>query len=518
MPENVISNNKRMAKNTVLMYIRMLVLIIVQLYTVPVVLRALGVEDYGIYNVVGGFVAMFTFINGSLISGCQRFMAYAIGQKDDFALKRIFDTSVFVFVMLAMLLFLILEGVGIWFLNTRMNIPAERMAAANWVLQFSIYSLMVTVCTTPFNSAVIAHEQMSVYAYLSIFESLYKLLIAFAITILLVDKMVVYAILLFTSSLIVGLFYFFYSRKHFVETKKIRLRWDPAFLTDITSYAGWNMIGALAIMFRNHGLNILMNLFFTPVMNAAHTLASHISGLFTQFINNVYIATRPQITKQYAAGNINEMWNITYRSSKYAFYLMCYIAIPCIIELPAFLKIWLHEVPDYTVLFSRMMLISLLLDTITNQLIGVFQAEDKIKYYQTISSVILLSVVPLSYLVLKLESNPFIPYLIYVLVTVIYIISLVFVAQNKLNLNILSFFNEVIVKDLTVFIPSFLLTCFIVYFISPSYIRILITATSSVVIISCAIWLWGIDDVEKKAILKIKEVMTNKLHNAINYK
>lgn len=503
MPGKVISNNKRMAKNTVLMYIRMLVLIIVQLYTVPVVLRALGVEDYGIYNVVGGFVAMFTFVNGSLISGCQRFMAYAIGQKDDLVLKRIFDTSVFVFVMLALFLFLILEGIGIWFLNSRMNIPAERMVAANWVLQFSILSLMVTVCATPFNSAVIAHEQMSVYAYLSIFESLYKLLIAFAITVVLIDKMIVYAILLFTSSLIVGIIYFYYSRKHFVETRRIKLRWDPAFLKDITSYAGWNMIGALAIMFRNHGLNILMNLFFTPVMNAAHTLASHISGLFTQFINNVYIATRPQITKQYAAGNIDQMWDITYRSSKYAFYLMCYIAIPCLIELPAFLKIWLHDVPDYTVLFSRMMIISLLLDTITNQLIGVFQAENKIKYYQTVSSVILLSVVPLSYCILQIVANPILPYLTYVGVTVAYVISLIVVARKRLNLNLPSFLREVVCKDLIVFVPSFVAVYLVVHFFYPSYLRILLTIGATLLIPSCFIWLWGVDEIEKNAVRNI---------------
>lgn len=504
-----------MAKNTILMYIRMLVLVVVKLYTVPVVLKALGVEDYGIYNVVGGFVAMFTFINGSLVSGCQRFMAYAIGQNDDKALKQVFETSVFVFVILALLLFILLESIGIWFLNTQMNVPAERMTAANWVLQFSILSLMVTICTTPFNSAVIAHERMSVYAYLSIFESIYKLMIAFAITVVLADKMILYAILIFTSALMVGVIYVVYSRKHFQETRNLRLRWESKYLKDIASYAGWNVIGAIAVIFRNHGLNILMNLFFTPVMNAAHTIASQISGLFTQFVNNVYIATRPQITKQYAAGNISEMWNITFRSSRYAFYLMSLIVIPCIIEIPAFLRLWLHEVPDYTVIFSRLMLLSLLLDTITNQIIGVFQAENKIKYYQTVSSVILLSVVPLAYVALRIDANPVIPYIIYVLVTAAYVISLVWVGKKNLNLDVTSFTKEVLIKDLLVFIPSFAITYFVVSTFNSSYLRVLMTGVASTIFTSFFIWLWGIDLLEKQAVRKAGNRMLGKIKDRI---
>lgn len=495
-----------MAKNTLLMYVRMLVLVVVQLYTVPVVLRALGVVDYGIYNVVGGFVTMFTFINGSLVSGCQRFLAYAIGQNDEKSLKQVFETSVFVFLMLALMLFLLLEGIGCWFLNTQMNIPAERIVAANWVLQFSILSLIVTVCSTPFNSAVIAHERMSIYAYLSIFESLYKLLVAFAISIVLADKMIVYAILLFTSSLMVGSAYLFYSMKHFYETRRLKLGWNAMFLKDIISYAGWNVIGSVAIIFRNHGLNILMNMFFTPIMNAAHTIASQISGLFTQFVNNVYIATRPQITKQYAAGNVNEMWNITFRSSRYAFYLMCYIAIPCIIELPTFLKIWLHDVPNYTVHFSRLMILSLMFETMTNQIVGAFQAANKIKFYQSVSSVILLSVVPIAYVALKFEANPIVPYCIYTFVTIFYALSLLLVAEKNLQLNLMLFFKEVIRKDFMAFVPSFLLSYWLISQFDVSYLRIGMTILCSLIFTSSVIWLWGIDEYEKTAVKKMVTV------------
>ena len=509
------SNNKRMAKNTLLMYFRMGVLILVQLYTVPIVLHALGVEDYGIYNVVGGFVMMFTFINGSLVSGCQRFMAYAIGSHDKKGLKDVFDTSFYVFILLGTILFFLIEVVGIWFLNNKMTIPSDRMLAANVVLQFSIISLFVTIVATPFNAAIIAHEQMSVYAYASIFESLYKLLIAFSLTILLMDKLIIYAALIFSSSLLLAFFYILYCRKHFQETRKIRLRKNTELLRDIGSYAGWNVVGSVAIMLRNHGLNVIMNIFFYPVMNAAHTIASHLSGIFNQFVNNVYMATRPQMVKQYAAGNMDEMWNITFKSSKYAYFLMAYVVIPVIIELPSFLYLWLHDVPDYTIIFSRLIILSLLLETTTNQLIGVFQAANKIKYYQSVSSIILLGLVPLSFLVLKLHAHPVAPYILYVIISLAYVISLIAVAYRQVGLDVKSYIGDVLWKDLIVSVPAFLLTLLFVSQFSPSYWRILLTISFSISITSLMIWMIGMDSGErlmiKKQYKKILKIKTERL-------
>ena len=499
---NVGSNNKRMAKNTLLMYVRMGVLILVQLYTVPIVLHALGIEDYGIYNVVGGFIMMFTFINGSLISGCQRFMAFAIGKSDENGLKDVFNTSFYIFILLGTILFFLMEVIGIWFLNNKMTIPLDRMLASNVVLQFSILSLFVTIVVTPFNAAIIAHERMSVYAYASIFESLYKLMIAFSLTILLMDKLIVYAVLMFSSSLLLAIFYISYCRIHFQETRKIRLRINIELLRDIGSYAGWNVVGSVAIMLRNHGLNVVMNIFFNPVMNAAHTIASHISGFFNQFVNNVYMATRPQMVKQYAAGDIDEMWNITFKSSKYAYFLMIYAVIPVLIELPSFLYLWLHNVPDFTVIFSRLIIFSLLLETTTNQLIGVFQAANKIKYYQSVSSVILLGLVPLSYLVLKLHAYPVAPYFLYVIISFTYVISLILVAYRQVGLNVRLYIRDVLWKDFVVSVPAFLLTFLFVSQFPPCYWRIPLTVIFSIFITSLLIWILGIDSIERLIIKK----------------
>ena len=485
MSQDNSANNKRMAKNTLLMYIRMFVLIIVQLYTVPIVLHALGVEDYGIFNVVGGFVTMFTFINGSLISGCQRFMAFAIGKGDDKHLKDVFDTSVYIFALLGIIL------------NNKMTIPADRLLAANVVLQFSLLSLLVSIFSTPFNAAVIAHERMSVYAYASIFESIYKLLIAILLTVILMDKLIIYAILVFSSSLFLAIFYIIYCRRYFVETKSLYFRKDKALLSDIGSYAGWNVIGSMAIMLRNHGLNVVMNLFFSPVMNAAHTIASHLSGLFNQFVSNVYMATRPQMVKQYASGNFTEMWNITFKSSKYAFFLMTFAVIPVVIELPLFFKLWLGEYPAYTVTFSRLIILSLLIETMTNQVIGAFQAANKIKYYQSVSSIILLSLVPLSYITLKVVLNPVAPYILYVLVSFAYILSLLYVACRQIGLDVKSYIAKVIWKDSIVFVPAFLITYSIAINFTANYWRIPLTLIISIAITSFLIWFVGINNSER---------------------
>lgn len=497
------SINKQMAMNTLLMYFRMFVLILVQLYTIPIVLHALGIEDYGIYSVVGGFVMMFTFINGALVSGCQRFMSFAIGQGDDQNLKDVFETSVYIFVRLAFGLFAIIEIVGVWFLNYHMTVPSERIVAANYVLQFSIMSLIVSIISMPFNAAVIAHERMNVYAFASIFEGLYKLLIAICLTIVLSDKLILYSILMFTSSILLIIVYVYYCRRYFQETKDIKFRRNVSYFREIGSYAGWNIIGSMAIVLRNHGLNVVINLFFSPAMNAAHAIASQLNGLFNQFVNNVYMATRPQMVKQFALGDLDEMWNIAYKSSKYAFFLMVYIVIPVIIELPLFLQLWLHTYPDYTIVFSRLIIFSLLIETSTNQLIGVFQAANKIKYYQSISSIILLGIVPLSYILLKIISNPILPYLLYVLISLSYIISLLIASYRQIGLDVKLYIKKVMIKDFFVFLLAFICTYLIVINISANYWRILHTVILTVIFTSLFIWILGLDKAEQQLVKSI---------------
>ena len=392
-----------------------------------------------------------------------------------------------------------------------MTIPPERINAANWVLQFSILSLVITLLSTPYNAAVIAYECMTVYAYTSIFESVYKLLIAISLSLLLIDKLIISSVLSFTSSFLLFFFYIFYCRRHFLETKRLRLRKDSALMNSIASYGGWNVIGAMAILLRNHGLNVVMNLFFSPIMNTAHTIATQINGFLGQFVNNVYMATRPQMVKQYAAGNVNEMWNITFKSSKYAFFLMTYIAVPVLIELPQLLNIWLHDVPHYSIMFSRLIILSLMIETLTNQVIGAFQAANKIKNYQSVSSVIMLLLIPLSYISLKMILNPLIPYFIYVFISIFYVVSLLIIGGRQINLDVNLYINKVIVKDIMVLIPSFVFTYLITIHIQESFCRILETTFISILSTTCLILFTGLEDSERAIIKKLLAEGINKV-------
>ena len=354
------STNTRIAKNTLLLYFRMFLLIIVQLYTVPIVLRTLGASDYGLYYVVGGIVAMFSFIGSSLSSGSQRFIAYALGKRDIKLLKRTFDTTVSIYIVFAIISFILLEIGGIWFLNYQMNIPADRLIAANWCYQFSLFAFVINLMVIPYMATVIAHERMSLFAYLSILECVLKLGVAIASQYILKDKLIVYAISIFVVAVLVQTVYWLYCRFQFAECKNYSFSWSSKTGKELLTYSGWNVVGSLAIISRQQGLNVLLNLFFGTILNAAHSIAQQIYGVLMQFVNNLYMATRPQITKFYAVGDTVEMWNLVFRSAKLAFYLLMLISIPLIIEMNTILMLWLGDVPQYTVEISVLMIISLI--------------------------------------------------------------------------------------------------------------------------------------------------------------
>lgn len=498
------SNNKRIAKNTLLLYFRMLLLIIVQLYTVPIILKALGVEDYGIYNVVGGVVTMFSFIGGSLASGSQRFLAYEIGRKDEQSLKKVFDSTVSIYLLLMLITFVLLEIGGTWFLNTQMNIPQERMVAANWVLQLSVLAFLINLISIPYNAAVIAHERMSLYAYVSILECILKLAVAIALQYILFDKLIVYAILICSIAIIIRIIYQLYCRKHFVECRNFHFSKRLYKGKELLVYSGWNMVGSIAIISRQQGVNIVINIFFGPLLNAAHSIAQQINGVLSQFINNVYMATRPQITKQYAANEMDSMWNLTFRSSKLAFYLMTIISIPILIEIKYILDFWLHDVPPYTVSIAVMMILTMLIETLVCQICAVFQAANKIKRYQIFSSIITLLNLPLSYILLKINStNPIIPYIVSVTLSCVYVISILHIAKKDVGLNIMQYFKKVVAKNIFVFVIIFVAVFISTSSFSSSMLRVILTSCLSIIYSCAIIWTIGIDSIEKKIIKRI---------------
>lgn len=400
--QNQTTNNKRIAKNTLLLYFRMILIMLVTLYTSRVILVQLGISDYGIYNVVGGVVMMFAFLNNCMTSSTQRFMTIELGRGDIQQLKNVFAASLNIHGAIAIVIILLAETIGLWFVNNKLVIPTDRIIAANWVYQFAILSFCINIIQVPYNAVLIAHEKMNIYAYISIIEVCLKLGIVYLLVICPFDKLITYGILLFCVQLIVRCIYQIYCRKHYEESRW-RLFWDKDLYRQMSGFAGWNLFGSIAWLFRDQGVNIILNLFFGPVINAARGVASQVSSAVMGFISNFQVAINPQITKNYANGNIQEMERLAYLGIKFSFIILFLLAFPLALNIDYVLHLWLEEVPEYTGLF----VILTMIDALCGNLFGVplmtsLSAAGKIRNYQIVVSLIILFIVPVGYVALKL--------------------------------------------------------------------------------------------------------------------
>ena len=354
--ENHSTTNKRIAKNTIILYVRMLFLMCVSLYTSRVVLSALGVEDFGIYNVVGSIVSMFTILSGSLTSAISRFLTFELGRNNSVQLNRVFCTSIIIQVILAIIIIIAIETVGIWFVNNKMQIPANRINAALWVMHLSVLTFCINLISVPYNALIIAHERMSAFAYISIVEAVLKLSIAFLITISLLDKLIFYAILMAFVSVILRLIYGIYSRRNFEEAH-FHFIFEKKLLKDMFGFAGWNFIGASSVVIRDQGGNIILNMFCGPVVNAARGVALQVNAATQQFVTNFQTAFNPQITKSFAAGDREYMHSLIMRGARFSFYLLLFLSLPLLLETQYILRIWLKVVPEHATNFTRLMLL-----------------------------------------------------------------------------------------------------------------------------------------------------------------
>ena len=394
-------NNKRIAKNTLLLYVRTMFTMLISLYTSRVVLNTLGVTDYGVYNVVGGVVAMFGFINGSMSSATQRYITFALGKGDSGRLRTVFSTALQIHFLIAVLIVVLGETVGLWFMYTQMQIPAGRMDAAFWVLQCSILSTVVMIISVPYNADIVAHEKMSAFAYISILEAVLKLAIVYALVISPFDKLVFYALLILAVQLLIRFCYNHYCNRHFPESR-YRHVWDKRLFREMTGFAGWSMFGNLSSVLFGQGLNMLLNVFFGPVVNAARAVAVQVQNAIQQFVGNFQMALNPQITKTYAKGEMADMHKLMFRSARFSFYLLFFLSLPVLFETDFILTVWLKTVPENTVVFLRIMISTSLIYTLANPMIIANQATGKVRKYQMVCGTILLMILPMSYVCLKL--------------------------------------------------------------------------------------------------------------------
>ena len=438
------ANNKRIAKNTLMLYIRMLLIMGVSLYTSRVILKTLGVEDFGIYNVVAGVITMLSFLTGSLGGASSRFITYALGKNDVENVKQVFSSILYLHVALAILVFIVGETIGLWFVYNKLVIPVERLNAALWVYHCSVLTMMVSVISVPYNSLIIAHERMSAFAYISIIEVVLKLAIVFLLLYLPYDRLATYAVLLLLVQILIRLSYNVYCGKHFLEAKVTPKR-NGTIIKDMLSYTSWTLASGVAVVGYTQGLNILLNMFFGPIVNAARGISVQVQSAIMNFVSNFQTAMRPQIIKSYAVNNLDYMHKLVVMSSKYGLLLMLFLTIPIIVCIHPILKIWLDIVPDHTANFVIIMLIAGLIEPYKVALLNAIHATGDIKKFQIYESVCLLLVLPIAYIFLKwYDVSPEIVMIIYLIIQFVTQIVRMLIVLPRISMPMFHYFKMIL--------------------------------------------------------------------------
>jgi O-antigen/teichoic acid export membrane protein len=477
----------------------MLLVMLVSLYTVRIVLNALGVVDYGIYNVVGGVVTMFAFLSNSMASASQRFFAFEIGRKNQVQLQKNFSATLIIYVFISIIIFILAETIGLWFVKNKMNIPIERLNAAYWVYQFSVFSFVVTVLTIPYNAVIIARENMRVYAYVSIVEVILKLVIAYSLILYSADKLKLYAVFMLVVTVINSSIYRIVCKKKYTETEFLFF-WDKKLLKTLLSYSGWNLFGSIAGVFGNQGVNILLNIFFGPSVNAARAIAYQVNGAANQFVMSFMTASRPQIIKYYALKDMENMYNLVFRSAKFSFFLLLLLSMPILLETNFILKLWLKTTPEYVVLFTRLIILTALVDSLSYPLMTSAQATGKIRQYQTLVGGILLLNLPVSYLFLKLGYPPQITMVIALNISIISLIARLFMLKGMIELSIKSFIRNVLVKIIIVAAMAYIIPIIIHIQFIESFSKLIIISITGGLTCLGSIYLFGLSGNEKNRI------------------
>lgn len=464
-----ISNNKRIAKNTLLLYFRMLISMIVGLYTSRVVLATLGVDDYGLYNVVGGIVVTLSFLNGAMATSTQRYMNVEMGKQDKEGLRKVFGSSLVIHAIAAAAIVILAEALGVWFLNNHMNIAPDRLEAANWVYQFSIASFAVTVLSVPFNAAIIAHERMSAFAYISIIEVTLKLVVAIVIGYAPFDKLIFYALLVFIVALMVRISYGTYCKRHFEECRCVKFKVDKSLLRNMMSFSSWAIMGNLAYVFHTQGLGIVFNIFFGTTVNAAHGVSNQVNTVVSGFVQNFMTAAKPQIVKNYASGNLQDMHKLMMISCRFAFFLVMIFVVPIVLETPYLLSLWLEEVPMYTEIFVRLLLLTTLFDSFNSLLYTVKGATGDIKTFMIVLTCISFMHLPLTWLLFELGFEPYYAMVVYLLLVIVMQVVRIGFVCKAVALPVRVFYTEVVRRCVCALLVAFIPTA-ILYYILPKNI------------------------------------------------
>lgn len=501
----------RIAKNSVFLYFRMILSLLVGLYTSRVLLEALGVQDYGIYNVVGGFVALFAVVSGALTSAISRFITFELGKGDILILKRTFSNAIVVLIGISLFVILLGETAGLWFFHHKLIIPPDRLDAAFWVFQLAIAAFMISLLSTPFNACIIAHERMDAFAYISILEVIAKLVICFAVMHSPIDRLIFYSLLLCFTSIIVFSIYILYCKRHFAECRGT-LEFDHKITKNMFSYAGWSFIGSSGWILRSQGGTILLNLFGGPIVNAANAIAISLSSSVSNFANCITNAFTPQITKSYASGNFHDLNKLLIYGPKVSFFMLFIIALPVILNTGFILHLWLGKVPEHSVEFVRLILLMSLLEIISVPLVTVKNATGNIRNYQIVVGSIQLLAVPLAYLLLKLGLEVEWLYLSYIFTSILCLVARLYMIRRDIpQWSSHKFITKVCLNVSLVSITAAVIPYLIHINIAEGWTHLFVSCAASLFCSALAIYFIGFGQEERVLLIsKIKSLRKHK--------
>ena len=494
-------DTKKIAGNTLMLYLRMGLILLISLYTSRVILDSLGEVDFGIYNSVGGIVAMFAFLSGTLATSCQRFFMVELGKDDTEQLRKVFSICLLAFLCLAGIIVVVTEPAGLWFLLHKMKLEG-RAEAAQWVFHCSILSCFASMVSLPFQGMVIAREKMKVFAYISVFEALGALGIALLLTRSGGDHLKLYAVLMLLMQCLVASCYILYCRRFFPECRFVRVR-DRSLFKEIFSFTGWNVIGTAAGIFKVHGLNLLLNMFYGPAVNAARGMAMKVFGMVSQLRENFMVASKPQIIKAYSSGEHDGMKKLVFQSAKFSTYLMLLLAIPFLAEMSFLLDIWLKDVPEYTAIFATLLLVNALLEGADLPVIMAIQANGNIKWYQIVVGSIQLLILPVTYLFLKFGTFP--PQIVFYLsiaISVLAFFARMYFARKLAGISIPDITVHALIPMLVVTLVPLAAALGVRHLMPEGWLRLICVTLTSTVLLGLTAWGLGMTRSERETVLR----------------
>lgn len=495
-------NSKKIAKNTLLLYVRMLLILGVSLYTSRVILEILGVDDFGIYNLIAGFVTFLAFISNSLVSAMQRFYNVALGEKDTKRYQEVFSMSINILVIFSLLILILGETLGLWFVYNHLNIPSNRFEAAIWVYHISLLTFIANTLRTPYHASIIAHERMSFYAYISLFEVFLRLGLIFLLTIIPGDHLVVYSITYLAVILLVNIIYILYCKNSF-SVCKYKFKKDRNIFKELLSFSSWTLLGQASVVVKNQGEAILINRFFSVAANAAMGVAVQVAGALEMFVSNFQTAFKPQLIQTYAAKDFETHYSLLYKSSKYSYFLLLIMFIPLVSNIDFILNLWLVDVPLYTNYFIVYILISYLFNALSNPLMVSIFASGKIREYQILFVTFFLAGLILIYFVLKLGAEPYSVSVVAIVIQVLLLFSRLYYAKKYIKISYTRFTKEVIIPSLLVTIFSFITMIPNCLNVADNILDLIISVLIDSIFVGVLVLLMGLSQTERKQVINL---------------